>query len=307
MAVPCQTIVNLCRSPTLLLSKNDQAYQYQTQKIIQKTVRVPSSLYSMSLGALNSYQYPSTPLKVNWNQMSDRNVRHVQTNSSHSQGSFYRGSSVKHTQTNCRPGAGTPGGTGVDIKHNSYDRYLNRIKGKKPIRRGYIPPTYGAPIVFNPAFPVYGGKTIKTSIVAGCNDICSDVKTDNKILYNVHLSPKPIETDIVYSVGNKVYANVKSGIYESATIISISQDNLYTVQFNDKTTIVVTYDKIFPYMPCTTCKTCCSSGTSYCKYTTNVCDTYGCYNSELQSDYLDTVDDYTYVISNFNNCNSCFS
>ena len=30
--------------------------------------------------------------------------------------------------TRARPGSLAPGGTGVDIKHNSYDRYLARIK-----------------------------------------------------------------------------------------------------------------------------------------------------------------------------------
>jgi hypothetical protein len=59
----------------------------------------------------------------------------------------------------------SPGGVGVDIKHNSYDRYLNKIKGKAPLRRGVIPPNYGAQIPFNRAFPVYGGKTFKTSII----------------------------------------------------------------------------------------------------------------------------------------------
>ena len=37
-------------------------------------------------------------------------------------------SSIKATKTSLKPGALCPGGTGVDIKHNSYDRYLARIK-----------------------------------------------------------------------------------------------------------------------------------------------------------------------------------
>ena len=56
-----------------------------------------------------------------------------------------------------------------DIKHNSYYRYLARLKGKGPVRRGVIPPQFGVPIVFNPAYPIYGGKTIKTNIVNHCN------------------------------------------------------------------------------------------------------------------------------------------
>jgi len=32
-----------------------------------------------------------------------------------------------------------------------------------------VPPYFGLPIPFNPAFPVYGGKVFKTGIVAGCD------------------------------------------------------------------------------------------------------------------------------------------
>ena len=159
-------------------STNDKATQYQTQKIIQNTVRVPSSLYSMNLGALNVYQKPNNTYEtitvngtdlivapgVNWNQMSDRKNPHIQPNPIYS-----RASSTKHTITRCRPGAGSPGGIGVDIKHNSYDRYLARIKGKGPVRRGIIVPDFGIPIPFNRAFPIYGNKLIKTSIVNNCN------------------------------------------------------------------------------------------------------------------------------------------
>jgi hypothetical protein len=38
------------------------------------------------------------------------------------------GNSLKSTLTSLRPGAGAPAGTGVDIKHNSYARYLGRKK-----------------------------------------------------------------------------------------------------------------------------------------------------------------------------------
>tara|TARA_Y100000816_G_scaffold107699_1_gene75110 strand:+ start:689 stop:1000 length:312 start_codon:yes stop_codon:yes gene_type:complete len=36
--------------------------------------------------------------------------------------------STKRTKTSLRPGALAPGGVGVDVKHNSYDRYLARKK-----------------------------------------------------------------------------------------------------------------------------------------------------------------------------------
>jgi hypothetical protein len=102
------------------------------QRIIQNQVRVPSSQYLNSLSALNVRgsmfgRYNNNPIAtyhfVNWNQSSDRaqpssSTRVVPTN----------GNSTKRTLTSCRPGASCPGGVGVDIKHNSYDRFLARKK-----------------------------------------------------------------------------------------------------------------------------------------------------------------------------------
>ena len=45
-----------------------------------------------------------------------------------------RGNSTKKSITRLRPGSLKPGGFGVDIKHGSYDRYLARLKGKKPLK-----------------------------------------------------------------------------------------------------------------------------------------------------------------------------
>lgn len=139
---------------------------YQTQKIIQKTVRVPCSLYLDNLAALNVYQKPILH-GVNWNQMSDRAVAHISKATVSS-----RGSSTKGTITRHRPGAGTPGGVGVDIKHNSYDRYLLRLKGKGPFRSQPIPDNFSEPIEFSRAQPIYGGKVMKMNIVDGC--MCRD-------------------------------------------------------------------------------------------------------------------------------------
>lgn len=152
------------------LNGNTPFDQYQRQKIIQNTVRVPSSIYTMNVGALSVYQRPDPRYGVNWNQMSDRKERHIQK--ANAPGTNPGGNSTKHTITRLRPGALSPGGAGVDIKHNSYARYLARIKGKAPLRQQAVPPYFGLPIPFNPAFPVYGGKVFKTGIVAGCN--CPD-------------------------------------------------------------------------------------------------------------------------------------
>ena len=171
-----------CNGCARRLYNHDPLAMYQTQKIIQKTVRVAPSLYTMNLAALNAYERPSTVPRVvetggaayvttpgvPWNQMSDRKQPHIQRGATAS-GATYHVSSTKHTITRMRPGALNPGGTGVDIKHNSYDRYLNRLKGKSVTRRGVLPPNYGREVPFNPAYPIYGAKEFKANIVAGCH------------------------------------------------------------------------------------------------------------------------------------------
>jgi len=46
-----------------------------------------------------------------------------------------RGNSTTSSLTRLRPGSLRPGGIGVDVKHNSYDRYLARLKGRKVLRQ----------------------------------------------------------------------------------------------------------------------------------------------------------------------------
>jgi hypothetical protein len=135
----------------------------------------------MNIGALSVYQRPNPTYGVNWNQMSDRKERHVQK--ANAPGTNPGGNSTKHTITRLRPGALSPGGAGVDIKHNSYARYLARIKGKAPLRQQAVPVYFGLPIPFNPAFPVYGGKVFKTGIVAGCN--CSPDNISRAFVDNI--------------------------------------------------------------------------------------------------------------------------
>ena len=98
-----------------------------TQKRIWKQVRAYSSLFTMAKAAANVTTSSNLPLatysNVNWNQSSDRNQPSKQDAVVPS-----RGNSTRHSITRERPGACSPGGKGVDIKHNSYDRYLNRRK-----------------------------------------------------------------------------------------------------------------------------------------------------------------------------------
>ena len=247
------------------LASSDPASQYQRQKIIQNTVRVPSSLYSMNLAALNAYQKPKSVYSVidvggsnyivspgvNWNQMSDRKEPHLQQFAT-SSGSTYRGSSTKRSITSLRPGAMSPGGAGVDIKHNSYDRYLNRLKGRGPVRRGVIPPTFGVPIIpFNQAAPVYGGKTVKTSIVTGCN--CPEESNNDSVIYNDPYTEQQTY-NLGFSEGQIVYAKKGSNDYYSkATIITVINVNDYIVQFYDESvpdSKHYTRDELRLYFPC---------------------------------------------------------
>jgi hypothetical protein len=260
----------ICRGVSFNMLQNSGAYQYNTLKKIQNTVRVSSTLYMSDLAALNVYQSPLPRIKVNWNQMSDRRDPHIQTGSGYSQGSFYHGSSVRHTQTRMRPGAGTPGGVGVDIKHNSYHRYLNRLKGGKLARPGVIPPTFGLnPTVFNRTNPIYGGKVTKTSIVSGCGPcICPEESKDivvcdkSKQLELMYRYPfiKQISiiTDSGFSMGQKVYARPTNDVlYEEANIIEILGDGLYNVQtINTGDTYTnLSFGEIIPYFPCDDCYT----------------------------------------------------
>jgi hypothetical protein len=237
-----------CRWCNNNMSYNDPASQYQTLKIIQNTVRVPASLYMNDLAALNVYQTPGK-YGVNWNQMSDRRVRHVQPTTV-AGGSFYHASSTRGTITRCRPGAGCPGGSGVDIKHNSYDRYLNRIKGKGPVRRGVIPPDFGKPIVFNPAFPIYGGKTTKTSIVSGGgyqgDCICGD---QNDAIYDTLADPQRFQYYYEFDVGTYVYATNADGYYVKALVLEKMGTN-YIVQYDDGTVAEKNISELLVYYPC---------------------------------------------------------
>ena len=130
-----------------------------TQKRIWNQVRIPSSLYAMNVGALTSAaeRLKNGPY-VNWNQRSDRQNASIQTaiHPSH-------GNSLRSSLTSDRPGTCAPGGRGVDIKHDSYARYLNRKKAGNLKTQGSNRATT----------PIYGNKTysinaVTTSIDCNC-------------------------------------------------------------------------------------------------------------------------------------------
>jgi hypothetical protein len=233
------------------LTSNTPANQYQRQKIIQNTVRVPSSLYTMNLGSLSAYQKPENALyKVNWNQMSDRALPSVQK--SNATGATYHSSSTKSTITRLQPGAMSPGGVGCDIKHNSYERYLNRLKGKSFLRRGTIPYDFGFGLKnykFNRAFPIYGGKTTKLNIINGCNCPLTPSNDNNEIQKSVYLDSNvllvnPYKNSIykhVYNLYDTVYFTYDNSLINGTIIENINNSNTeYLVEFdhNNKTEVL---------------------------------------------------------------------
>jgi hypothetical protein len=233
------------------------ADQYQKLKLIQNSVRVYGSLYVANLGPLTAYKKPiSDPdnglYGVCWNQMSDRPVPSIQRATIPT--GYNTSMNRRHTSvTSSKPGSQTPGGKGCDIKHNSYDRYLNRLKGKGPMRRGVIPPKFGAPIPFNPAFPIYGGKTTKTNIVNGCDcPIESPLKQDIRIYNDPLYAAYPV-SEYGFSVGNDVYAmQTGNNFYTKAVVIAVdTETGVYTIQFeNGYIQTVNNVNELLVYFPC---------------------------------------------------------
>jgi hypothetical protein len=266
-----------CRDCDTNLNGNTPADQYQKLKLIQNTVRVQGSLYTANLGPLTAYTKPINDRSkglygVCWNQMSDRPVPSVQRASIPT--GYNTSMNRRHTSvTSSKPGSQTPGGKGCDIKHNSYDRYLNRLKGKGPLRRGVIPPAFGAPIPFNPAFPIYGGKTVKTNIVSSCDcpigTPAQNLQQDIRIYKNPLYYPDPSNNYYVYSIGSVVYAQPSGKTFLSKGTITDISSSIYTVEFADTTLGEGDYtaDQLIPYFNCDCSTGIKSYGTSFNAFT----------------------------------------
>ena len=273
------------RSCDTNLTSNTPANQYQRLKLIQNTVRVEASLYTSNLGPLSAYQNPGTKThNVCWNQMSDRVYPSVQKTVVPS-GTNCALNKKTTSVTSSRPGCQAPGGKGCDIKHNSYDRYLNRLKAKGPLRRGVVPQNFGVPVLpFNPAYPIYGGKTTKTSIVTGCDcpipvnesDIAvveinpqpqlsqvstntitkktttkeSTLKNSRQIYNNPLYQPYPAPI-FNFEIGEHVFA-IQSGdtYYTRAEIINKINDLLYLVEFDNGMLEIQPVGSLLLYYPC---------------------------------------------------------
>ncbi len=237
-----------CRNCFNRLTSNDPASQYQKQKLIQNTVRVPSSLYTMNLGGLAGFKRPLNegqyveqfgsyyfvPENTYWNQQSDRPKPSIQ-NVKIASGSTYHSSSTKHSITRLRPGSMSPGGKGVDIKHNSYDRYLNRLKGKSALRRGPI--------------RSFNAKNIKTNIIDGCNCNNSEIN----IYGNPQSSIQSNIYDVTYKFNIGDYVWVKKPFtdkYYKAVITDIINNNYYIRFIDDNNIYITTVNNLLIYYDC---------------------------------------------------------
>ena len=120
-------------------------YPDQTQRIIQKQARVPSSLYTMNLAALYTNNDNLNASNNSNNNASDRKQPHGKKKQ-------------ESTNTSIRPNYG------IDIKHNSYDRYLNKKKSQ------YLKTQQKDESLK----PLYGNKTFKLGLIKSTtNQYCS--------------------------------------------------------------------------------------------------------------------------------------
>ena len=148
-----------CRSEPCL-KQNSEAMLKVYNRRMYNYVRVPSSLYMGTLGGLNTFnQSRGGVFGLRWNQSSDKRLPHMGKAIVPSRGNSTRSSITRH-----RPGAGAPGGTGVDIKHNSFQRYLNRKKG------GTVPSDPYVGGLVNPK-SVTNNKVQKSSIITTKNTV----------------------------------------------------------------------------------------------------------------------------------------
>ena len=91
-------------------------------KIIHNQVRYESSLYTNNIAKLHVLEKCCNDTTKTSNNQSDRIHPAIQRKSNYSR------------RPKLRPGMLNPGGSGVDVKHNSYDRYLARKKGKHLVK-----------------------------------------------------------------------------------------------------------------------------------------------------------------------------
>ena len=206
MPVRCYSCINNPTSNT-----TDRYIKYNTLKKIQRTVGVSTSQYLHDRAALTAA--PAT--RFTWNNLSDRDLPHVQKPYN---------STILSTYT---PGSMSPGGIGCDIKHGSYVRYINRLKGKKFLRAGTIPETFDLnTIPFNRAYPIYGNKQIKTAIVScpSCPTQQSLLNVPTELYYQPYVFSIGQPVAVLNPTTNKIVKGTISEYY--------SESNSYAVYIN---------------------------------------------------------------------------
>jgi hypothetical protein len=212
-----------------------------TQKIIQKQVRTKASLFTMNFGALtvgnqlnqNQNKYPqnmrkpyiipkSTTLQnpagvqiYSQNPSSDRVApAHSNTNLKFTYVPSH-GNSTKSTLTRNRPGASMPGGItregrekgkGVDVKHNSYARYLARKKSHT-IRTQILA-----------VQPVKGNKSRKYGQISQCFDCPNECCQSLDFLITITPPPIGARIDASGSTASGVVINIILGVFPELII-----------------------------------------------------------------------------------------
>ncbi len=124
------------------------SHELQTQKKIQKTVGVSASTYSIIKASMNVYDKKKLATGLNWNQSSDRNVAHNVT------------INVPRYLMSNKPGMLSAKGSGVDVKHNSYTRYLAQKKQKSVRQEKGVTTSNNSNVI-----PISGNKRYKLGIV----------------------------------------------------------------------------------------------------------------------------------------------
>lgn len=229
-----------CRGCNKNISGIHPAILHQKQKIIQNTVRIQSSLYTMNLASLSSHQSPSNtwqqinqssgtyyvPPDVNWNQMSDRSQPSKQ---------------LIRTITKNRPSSMSAGGVGVDIKHNSYERRLNKLKGKHILKRGNLKTVDGQ--------TMQGGKMYNMGIISGCN--CSSAlypfQNNNNTIQE--FNDAMYTWQVYFKVGETILVrkNMYNTMWYKGIIISIDS-NILLVDFGNENVEEINSNEI-PIIP----------------------------------------------------------
>ena len=95
--------------------------QFIYQKKILKQTGVSSSIYNSNLTAFSVVKNQSYSNSTASDRANPSNMNLVIRRNT---------SSLTGSRTSLKPGCLSAGGKGVDVKHNSYDRYLAKLKGK---------------------------------------------------------------------------------------------------------------------------------------------------------------------------------